>query len=309
MKKTFLLLFASVCLCACTISNKNLLSEKIAKYPNEKYLTKIAAAQDKKTAQSNALVEIKTLFDTLPKYENSDIRRQAILSDAYVGQWWKDKSTGKYYAIAVLERKPAQDILLPYYQPIDGNLNSLQTKISAEKDKFLRLQSAIKMPDLFKEREKLDTEYRLLSFDASSYNEDKLYAFKSSYTKAFYDIKINATITGLNDTTVKTILTDALNSLGFSVGENLKDYDIDLGIETKTDNYPSQSTDGLFWSTATANVTLKDKQTEGVFAAFSQSQRIGASRAEDAQRRSLIAAGEACVPVIKEKLVDYINKK
>ena len=89
----------------------------------------------------------------------------------------------------------------------------------------------------------------------------------------------------------------------------MKDYDIDLGIETVADNYPSKTTDGLYWSTATANVTLKDKQTEGVFAAFSQAQRIGASRAEEAQRRSLIAAGQASAPEIKVKLLEYIDKK
>ncbi len=309
MKRVLLMSVVCALMCACTMSNKNLLSEKIAKYPADKYITKIVSDADKKTAKNTALAELKTLFAVLPPYEGSALRRETILSTAYTAQWWKDKNTGKYYAIAVLEREPAMQVLAPYYQPIDVSLSGLQGKITAEPDKFVRLKNAVLMPPLLKQREELDSEYRLLSFSSSAFDEEKLYSFKTAYNKTFYDIKINTTITGLKDNTVKTYIIDALNSLGFGVGEGLQEYDIDLGIETLNDKYASKTTDGLYWSTATANVTLKDKQTGGVFAAFSQAQRIGASREEEAQRRSLIAAGQACAPVIKVKLLEYIEKK
>ena len=174
MKRLPLLLTAAVLLCSCTISNKNLLSEKIAKYPADKYITKIVSDADKKTAKNTALAELKTIFSGLPRYEGSALRRETILSNAYTAQWWKDKNTGKYYAIAVLERQPAMDILTPYYQPIDNSLSGLQAKINGESDKFVRLKNAVLMPPLLKQREQLDSEYRLLSFTSSSFDEEKL---------------------------------------------------------------------------------------------------------------------------------------
>lgn len=309
MKRFLLPLLCCALMAACTISDKNLLSDKMAKYPADQFITKISSDKDKKIAKNTALAELKTLFNSLPQYDGSALRRETILSNARTVQWWKDKSTDKYYAIAALERKPALDILAAYYPPIDNSLSGLQSKITGENDKYVRLKNAILMPPLLKQREALDSEYRLISYTSSAFDEDKLYAFKSIYNKTFYDIKINAVLSGLKDNIVKTQIIDALNSLGFGVGEGLSEYDIELGIETSVDEYPSQTTDGLYWSTATANVTLKDKQTGGIFAAFSNSQRIGASRAEDATRRSLIAAGQAAAPEIKVKLLEYVEKK
>jgi hypothetical protein len=171
MKKILTLAAAAVFMAACA-GNKNILNDKMSKYPAEKYITKIASAKDKEEAKKTALDNLKKLFDGVPPSENSDVRREAILSKAYTAQWWKDKNSGKYYAIAVLERDPAMTTMKPFYATIDGKLASLQQRIKSESDKFVRLQNAASMPPLFDQRETLDGEYRLLSFDASSYDEE-----------------------------------------------------------------------------------------------------------------------------------------
>lgn len=308
MKKLVVILGAAVLLTACS-ANKNLLSEKMSKYPSDKYITKVTNSREKQDAKDSALKELKAIFDNLPQYKNSEVRRESIISQAYAAQWWKDKETGKYYAIAVLEREPAQGILKPYYSPIDGQLVNMQNKIAQEKDKFVRLKYAVAMPDLLKQRAEIDSEYSLLTFDGSAFDEEQLYSFKSTLNKTFYDIKINSVITGVDDSTVKTYIIDALNSLGFAVGEDMPVCDIELKLKTAVDKYPSKTTDGLYWSTATANVALKDMETKGIFATFSESERIGSSREEESQRRSLIAVGEKCAPSVKQKLIEYVEKK
>jgi len=307
-KKITLLLACALLLVACA-GNKNILNEKMAKYPADKYITKLAAAQKKDQAKAAALKDLKALFDGLPQSEGSDIRRTAILSKAYAAQWWKDKASGKYYAIAVLERKGAQQTMQPYYVSIDGKLASLMQRINASEDKYVRLKNAMLMPPLFEQREQLDREYRLLSFDASSYDEENLYAFKAAYNKTFYDIKINAVITGADDTAVKTYLIDSLNSMGFAVGENLASYDIELAIQTRVTHTTSQTTEGLFWADSTATVALKDEQTGGIFATFTKFARDGSGRKDEAQRRSLIAVGADSAPVIKQKILEYVERK
>lgn len=309
MKKITLLVAAVALLAACA-TNRNILSEKMAKYPADKYLTKVAFGQTKKDAKDAAKAELEKLFDGLPEYKDSQIRRENILSQIKVVQWWKNKENKRYYAIAALQRQPALEVLVPYYSTTDGQLNNISSKIAAEPDKFVRVKYAVMIPDLLAKRDEIDSEYRRISFDGSAYNEEALYSFKSIYNKTFYDIKINAVITGADDITVKTYIIDALNELGFGVGENLKDYDIELDMNTHIDKYASNTLDGLYWSTATATVALKDMATGGgIFTTFSETERNGSSRGEEAKRRSLVAAGKKCAPVIKAKLIDYIQKK
>jgi hypothetical protein len=308
MKKLFIPALAIIFFAACA-GNRNILNKKMAKYPAAEYITKIASAQDKKAAKEVAVEELKKIFDGLGNYQDSAVRRENILSQIRAEQWWKDKASGKYYAIAVLERAPAQLILRPYYEPIDGKLENLRARVTGEQDKYVRLKNAVQMQPLFAQRQQLDNEYKLLAFNASAYDEDKLYAFKSVYNKTFYDIKINAEIFGVSDESVKIYLIDALNSIGFYVGEGLTAYDIGLVIKTSVDKYVSKSTDGLFWSTATINVSLRDAATGGVFAAFTKSERDGSMREDEARRRSLIAVGADSAPIIKQKILEYIQKK
>ncbi|MDR0952907.1 MAG: LPP20 family lipoprotein [Elusimicrobiota bacterium] len=308
MKKLTLLLAGAIFITACA-GNKNILNEKMAKYPADQYLTKIASAETKKEAKATALTDLQNIFTGLADTKNSKVRREAILTQAKAAGSWKDKNNKKYYAIAALQRQPALDTLAAYYPPIDNQLSAMAKKISGESDKYVRLKYAMAMPPLFEEREYLDSEHRILSFDAANYNEEFFYSVKNLYNKTFYDIKINAKIDGTDDITVKTHLIDALNSMGFAVGEELPTYDIALNIHTKIDKYPSETTKGLYWTRATATISLKDMETGGIFATFSVSERDGSFREAEAQRRSLIAAGDKAVPLIKEKLLDYVQKK
>ncbi|MDR1683845.1 MAG: hypothetical protein LBR90_00080 [Elusimicrobiota bacterium] len=307
--KRVLTFLAVVIFAAACAGNKNILNTKMAKYPASKYITKIASADKKAAAKEAAAADLKAIFNGLPPYESSDIRRAGILSQVKAVEWWKDKASGKYYAVAALQRAGAQETMAPYYGPIDGKLGALKQRIETAPDKYSRLRAAMDMEPLLKQREQLDSEYKILAFDASAYEEDELYAFKAAYNKAFYDIKFNAVITGVDDEAVKTLLIDSLNSMGFYVGEGLTNYDVELQIKTGVDKYPSKTTDGLFWCTGTAVIALKDMQTQGIFATFTQYERIGASRAEEAQRRSLLAVGANSAPVIKQKLLEYVNKK
>ncbi|MDR0735130.1 MAG: hypothetical protein LBG16_05565 [Elusimicrobiota bacterium] len=308
MKKLSVLCACAFALAACA-GNKNILNEKMAKYPADKYITKIASAPEKEAAKQAALKDLRALFDRLPKTQESVPRRESILARAAAVQWWKDKPSGKYYAIAALERAGAQQTMQPFYAPIDGKLAALAKRIGNEQDKFVRVKDAMQMQPLLEQRAALDAEYRLLAFDSSAYDEDKLYAFRSAFNKAFYDIKINCVLTGTDDDAVKTAIIDGLNGMGFAVGEDLPVADMQLSINTKVTKISSKTTDGLYWADSTATVALKDIRTGGVFATFSKFGRDGSGRPEEARRRSMIAIGADSVPVIKQKLLEYIQRK
>ena len=308
MKKIFTLSFALVLLGAC--SSKHIMVKNAEKYPADKYITKIAYDDKKEIAKENALKEIKAIFANLAIGDTyTQARRQAILDSAKVVETWKDKANKKYYALAVIDRQQAQKLIEPAYPQIDLKLQTLANNIEQEKNKWRALQYAFAMEELFAKRQLLDGEYRLVSHNNLSYQEDNLKAFKNSYAKAFDNIKIIYEFEGFEDKIVKSKVIETLNNLGFGVSEIKQDSDIILHMNIVLDNFPSKTTDGLYWCTSTANVNLKEAQNGNIFATLSQSQRVGSFRPEEAQRRSQVAAGQACAPIVREKLLQYINKK
>jgi len=300
-------LFALICACG----NKNVLRENLKDYPYDKYLSKVASADTKDEAKAAALADIRNIFATLPADKESQVRRDNILSLAKIAKTWKVKQDGnkRYYAMAILERQPAMEAMQPYYTGYDANIESLTKKLNEEQDKFVRLKYALEMEKLLEERKPLDNEYKILSYDATPYREELLYNARAAYNRAFYEIKISSKITGDEQETIKTPIIDSLNSLGFQVGENLPQADIELVMKVYVDKYESKTTQGLNWCTSTATVNLKDLATGGIFATYSKTERDGSIRKETAQLRSLIAAGQDAALTVKQKVLDYLKRK
>ncbi len=309
LKQLFIILPILAVICAC--GNKNVLRENLKQYPYDKYLSKVASADTKDKAKASALAEIRNIFATLPADKESQARRDNILSLAKIAKTWKVKQDDKkrYYAMAILERQSAMEALQPYYTDYDAKIESLTKKLNEEQDKFVRLKYALQMENLLEERKPLDEEYKILSYDATPYREELLYNARAAYNRAFYEIKISSKITGDEQETIKTPIIESLNTLGFQVGENLPEADIELVMKVYVDKYESKTTQGLNWCTSTATVNLKDMATGGIFATYSKTERDGSNRKETAQLRSLLAAGQDAALAVKQKVLEYLKRK
>lgn len=312
MKKLIKLLVVLpvLALCACS-GNKNVLRENLKAYPYEKYLSKVASAATKDEAKEAALAELKGIFSALPSDQASVTRRENLLSSAKVAKTWKVKQDNnkRYYAMAVLERQPALDVLQSYYSGHDMKIENLTKKLNEEQDKFTRLKYALQMADLLDQRSVLDGEYKILSYDATPFNEELLYNARAAYNRAFYEIRISSKITGDEQEIIKTPIIENLNTLGFQVGEDLDKADIELMMKVYTDKYESDKVKGLNWCTAIATVSLKDLATGGIFAIYSKTERVGSARKQEAQRRSLVSAGQQAAVAVKQKIVNYVQGK
>ena len=308
MKKLLTLGLALVLLGAC--SSKHVLVKNTEKYPENKYLTELAYDENKDLAKEKALTEVKKIFATLPAGDTyTQARRQAILDSAKVVETWKDKTNKKYYALAAIDRAQAQKMIEPAYTQIDSKMQTLSDNIEKETNKWRALQYAFNMEELFNQRQLLDEEYALVSHDKLAYQNDSLNTFKNNYNKSFDNVKIIYEFEGFEDKIVKSKVIEAFNELGFGVSEIKQDADLILHMNIDLDNFSSQTTNGLYWCSATANVNLKEAQNGNIVATLSHTQKAGTFRPEEAQRHSQIAAGQACAPIIKEKLIQYINKK
>jgi len=313
MKKLIKLLFVLPLLalfCACS-GNKNILRENLKTYPNDKYLSKVASATTKDEAKTAALAELKSIFSALPNDEESVARRDNLLALAKIADTWsiKQENDKRYYAMAILERQPALEALKSYYTGYDAKITDLTKKLNEEQDKFVRLKYAFQMEDFLNKRGVLDAEYKILSYDSSAYNSELLYNARAAYNRAFYEIKISSKIIGDEQEIIKTPIVESLNSLGFQVGENLEKADIELIMKAYIDKYESNTLRGLNWCSSTATVTLKDLATGGIFAIYSNTERVGSARKEDAKLRSLVAAGQDAALTVKQKIIDYLDKK
>ena len=309
IKQLFILLPMLAVICAC--GNKNILRENLKTYPYDKYLSKVASANTKDEAKEAALAEIRTIFSALPSDPESNARRDNLLALAKIAKTWKVRNNGnkRYYAMAILERQPALEALQPYYTGIDANIESLTKKLNEEPDKFVRIKFAMQMENLLKERNPLDDEYKILSYDATPYREELLYNARAAYNRAFYEIKISSKIIGDQQETIKTPIIDNLNTLGFQVGENLPQADIELVMKVYVDKYESKTLEGLNWCTSTATVNLKDLDTGGIFAIYSKTEKDGSIRKETAQLRSLLSAGQQAALAVRQKILDYLERK
>lgn len=308
--KLFVILPMLAIICACS-GNKNILRENLKTYPLDKYLSKVASAATRDEAKELAMSELKNIFAALPKDAESEARRDNLLALAKIADTWKVKQDGnkRYYALAVLERQPALETLQSYYTVYDTKIQDLTKKLNEESDKFVRLKYALQMEEILNKRAIIDEEYKILSYDATPYNSELLYNARAAYNRAFYEIKISSKIIGDEQEIIKTPIIDSLNSLGFQVGENLPQADIELVMKAYIDKYESNTLRGLNWCSSTATVSLKDLATGGIFAIYSKTERVGSARKEEAQLRSLVAAGQDAALAVKQKVIDYLSHK
>lgn len=308
--KLFVVLPLLALFCACS-GNKNILRENLKTYPYDQYLSKVASADSKDEAKMTALAELKSIFNNLPTDAETSARRDNLLALAKIADTWTVKQDGnkRYYAMAILERQPALEALKSYYVGYDAKIEDLTKKLNEEQDKFVRLKYALQMEDFLTKRSVLDEEYKTISYDSTPYNSELLYNARAAYNRAFYEIKISSKIIGDDQETIKTPIIESLNSIGFQVGENLEKADIELVMKVYIDKYESQTLKGLNWCSSTATVTLKDLATGGIFAIYSRTERVGSARKQDAQLRSLVAAGQDAAIAVKQKVVDYLDKK
>ena len=84
LNKLLFIIPALAIMCAC--GNKNVLRENLKTYPYDKYLSKVASADTKDDAKAAALAEIKNIFATLPSDQESQARRDNILSLAKIAK-------------------------------------------------------------------------------------------------------------------------------------------------------------------------------------------------------------------------------
>lgn len=312
MKKMILAVFSAFALCACATMNRNTVSYQLSKIDTQRYYAVAGDGADKAAAAESALANMQKAFvQNVTDVMNTGLMND-MMANAKVSKVWRDKSRDvkHYFAIAVLERSTAEQILQAPMNRLDEELSGLSKRFTEPADKFADLKTVFKMQPLVVKRNVLDDWYQFVNASHEGYNTVLFGGYKTLMQQKLASVRVALDLTGTESEVLISYLTDAVNKLGLSpVEADADDVSIRVKIVTEVDGYESKRLEGLVWCASSASVSLQDSETGGTFARFSVHDRAGTGRAADSLRKSMEGVGEKAAAQVTDKLLAYLKTR
>ena len=310
--KQWMMLGAALVLCACSSLNKNTVSYHMNKYDVDKYYVVAGEGKDKQEASQNALANLRRDIEKHAPNAQAQGILEDLVANSEVDQVWRDKDAAQkhYYALAVLRRDHAHQILAPQLDAADAQLKGLAAQFSTPADPLADLRIAYRMQPLVTRRTDLDEAYQFLSVDRASYQPEVFAPYKNALKEKMSAVLVGVDVQGKESKVMVTYVVDALNKMGLGVVD-LSDPDkvLTVDIQTDVEGYDSKTVEGLVWVSSSAAVSLIDAQRNVTFARFNVYERAGTTRAADSLRRSMQSAGQQAAQQIAVRLEAYLNTK
>ena len=209
-----------------------------------------------------------------------------MLEGTEVVERWKDGATGRYYALAVLNKGKALSAVAEKTGALDADALQWKTRLDAAGDKFDRAKAAAKLSAVLKGRLELENDRRVLGGGALASTVDAS-AAKAAASKALAALDVVVIATGDNAEEVETGIVTGLVASGMMAKRGNAGDRGDLVVESRSAANPVEGGDARWkWSRATATVTLKEGREEKTFSRFDVSEREAAADAGEARRRA-----------------------
>ena len=183
---------------------------------------------------------------------------QKLLEGTEIVERWKDGATGRYYALAVLNKGKALSAVNEKEQALDADAAKWKGELDAAGDKFGRAKAAAKLSALLKGRLDLENDRRVLSGGAFPSSVDAA-AAKVAAAKALAALDVVVIASGDGADAVETGIVSGLAASGLMAKRGNAGDKGDLVVEAAAATAPVEGGDARWkWSRATATVTLKD---------------------------------------------------
>ena len=310
--KKWIMLGAALSLCACASLNKNTVSYHINKYDGAKYYVVAGEGESKQAASENALDNLRRDIEQHAPNAQAQGVVDDLVANSKVDDVWRDKKAdGKhYYALAVLRRDHAHQILAPQLDAADAQLQGLAAQFATPADPLADLRIAYRMQPVVTRRAALDEAYQFLSAERSSYKPEVFAPYKNALKEKMAAVLVGVDVQGKESKIMVTYVVEALNKMGLGVVD-LSDPDKVLMVDIQTDveGYDSKKVEGLIWVSSSAAVSLIDARRNITFSRFNVYERAGTTRAADSLRRSMQSAGQQAAEQIAKRLEAYLNTK
>lgn len=218
--------------------------------------------------------------------QNVQTASKKMLEGTEVVERWKDSSTGRYYALAILNKGKALSAVAERTAAVDADALQWKTRLDAAGDKFERAKAAAKLAALLKGRLDLENDRRVLGGGPLASTVDAS-AAKAAASKALAALDVVVIASGDNADEVETGIVTGLAASGMMAKRGNAGDKGDLVVESRSAASPVEGGDARWkWSRATATVTLKDGREDRTFARFDVSEREASADAGEARRRA-----------------------
>ncbi len=231
---------------------------------------------------------------------------QKVLEGVEIVARWKDASTGRYYALAALDKPHAILTITEKAHDIAAVASAQKTALAAATEPFGRAKAAAKLAAYARAWDGLEADSRVLGggslaadFDAASARVEAAKAL------AALDVEVSATGDGAD--AVETAVVAALNAVGLS---SKKGSSGDLTASAAVTVGPQDSGDRRWQrSRASATVSLADGRSGKTFSRFDVSAREDAVDAGEARRRALASLAKKTAAQTSAAIDDYFTNQ
>lgn len=212
-----------------------------------------------------------------------------MLEGVEVVERWKDGATGRYYALAVLNKGKAMAAVAEKTAALDADASQWKARLDAAADKFERAKAGAKLAALLKGRLDLENDRRVLGGGSLASTVD-VSAAKAAAAKALEALDVVVIATGDHAEELETGIVTGLVASGLMAKRGSAGDKGDLVVESGSGAQTVEGGDARWkWSRATATVTLKDGREDKTFARFDVSERQASADAGEARRRAAAA--------------------
>ena len=303
-------------------------------YPSSMYLTGVGYAPDRQSAEDRARAEISKIFHskidartrTYQEYLQTvsgsktkttdnvaieDITRvstQKVLSGVRIVQVYKQrKPQPLFYALAVLDRSQAKEILQGKIRELDQNINRLVSLSRQETDKLSRIKYLKASVEEYILRDAYNTELRIVNPSgqgipsAVSFTDLK----RQLSDTLLRDFFIAVSVKGSRAIEIRQALIEALNQKGFSVLDDLGRASVLARGTVEINPIKQESSEWKFvrWK---AYFDLVDQQGGAVFGSVKKTGREGHLTVSQAEERAVRKMRKLLAAEIAQDMTKFI---
>ncbi|KPJ78807.1 MAG: hypothetical protein AMJ54_01600 [Deltaproteobacteria bacterium SG8_13] len=306
-------------------------------FPPGRYLTGVGYGNERPAAEDKARAEIAKIFtshidssnrtyqeifesrtggksrsaESINFEEITRVSTQKVLSGVRIGRVYRDPSASpEYYALAVLDRIQAAEILRSRIVELDRQIEQLLSDSRNQTDKLTRIKLMRSCIEQHALRQAYNAELRIVERSGRGIPPPvNIAEIKTQFAGALLkDFLIALSVQGSRADEVRRALVEALNSKGFSVSEQISSASVLARGRVEIKPIPQSDADWKFvrWS---AYFDLVDQNGGAVFGSVHKSGKSGHLTTAQAEDRAVRSIRQSLAAEISEDLSNYILRQ
>jgi len=297
------------------------ISGKSKKYPDQVYITGVGGGATREAAESQARanigrvfrVDLKSTFQVTRQEEmqqkegrtSSEIKEKTVakvdvgltktLEGTEIAEVWKDQSNKTFYALAVLERQKAAQILEERIRQIDNDVTILNEQLRPAEDRVGRMRLTVRKKNLLTMQKELNADYRVVTRKRlqTQYSYEKELSGIDRFLKNEFMLGIE----GKGDNVARLVEATSkfLTARGLTIRKvtekNKSNLDVIISLEFSM-NPATQAVDDWYYCPWQLSVQAVDREYGNVLAADVTKGRASQLSVEEAKKRALFDASK-----------------